>query len=146
MRTTRKRSAREIGIAYGFRSGFEKTASDELEELGVDFTYEKTKIEYTKPAKKARYTPDFIITTRLDGVTKKKRPLVIETKGRFLASDRQKHLLIQNQHPELDIRFVFQNAKSKIAKGSKTTYAMWAEKNGFQWAHKSIPHKWIDEP
>ena len=143
--TTRKLTKRQIGIAYGFRSGFEKEASDELEALGVKFEYEKQKIKYEKPAKKATYTPDFVISTRLDGVTPKKRPLVLETKGRFLASDRQKHLLIKHQHPEIDLRFVFQNAKAKIAKGSQTTLAMWAEKNGFQWAHKTIPTKWLDE-
>ena len=42
--------------------------------------------------------------------------------------DRRKHLAIQKQHPELDIRFVFSNAQAKLYKGSKTRYSGWCEK------------------
>ena len=51
--------------------------------------------------------------------------------------------LIKKQYPELDIRFVFMNANNKIYKGSKTTYAMWANKHGFEWAEKNIPEEWL---
>lgn len=40
---------------------------------------------------------------------------------------------------------MFSNANARIAKGSKTTYAMWADKQGFQWAHKTIPDEWLSE-
>ena len=82
-----------------------------------------------------KYTPDFIFPNGI----------IIETKGRFVAADRRKHLEIQKQHPEKDIRFVFSNAKNKLNKGSKTTYAMWCEQKGFKWAEKSIPEEWIKE-
>jgi hypothetical protein len=52
-------------------------------------------------------------------------------------------LLIKEQHPDLDIRLLFQNAYNKIRKGSKTTYAMWCEKKGILYAHKQIPKQWL---
>jgi hypothetical protein len=54
-------------------------------------------------------------------------------------------LLIKDQHPTTDIRFVFQNSKNKIRKGSKTTYADWCKKNGFQYSDKTIPMSWLNE-
>ena len=72
--------------------------------------------------------------------------IIVETKGRFTPADRQKHLLVQKQFPELDIRFVFSNPNQKINKGSKTSYAMWCEKNGFLYAKGLIPKEWLMEP
>lgn len=103
---------------------------------GVGFSYEELVIEYSKPAKKHKYTPDFVL---LDN------GIIVETKGRFLTADRQKHLLVKQQHPHLDIRFVFSNSKAKISKASKTTYAMWCEKNGFLYADKKVPEAWLKE-
>ena len=57
----------------------------------------------------------------------------------------KKHLLIKQQKPDLDIRFVFQNPNAKLTKKSKTTYSMWADKNGFKWSNKDIPDGWINE-
>jgi hypothetical protein len=88
-----------------------------------------------KPEKKAKYTPDFLLPNGI----------IVETKGRFLTEDRQKHLLIQAQHPELDIRFVFSNSRARISKASSTTYAMWCEKHGFRYADKLIPQAWLME-
>jgi hypothetical protein len=133
-----------VGRKYGFRSGLEERTAAELDTLGVKFTFEQQKVEYIKPARQAKYTPDFIITHRPDG-TPRDRPLVVETKGRFLTDDRQKHLLIRDQHPELDIRFVFSNPNQRISKTSKTTYAVWCEKHGFQFAKERIPKAWLEE-
>jgi hypothetical protein len=58
--------------------------------------------------------------------------------------DRKKHLLIREQYPNLDIRFVFTNSKAKINKGSKTTYADWCDKNSFKYADKLIPKEWFN--
>lgn len=129
------RSSKQLGIAKGYRSGLEEQVSRQLVAAGVDAAYEESKIEYTKPEKKAKYTPDFVLPSGL----------IIETKGRFLTEDRQKHLLIKAQRPELDIRFVFSNSKARISKTSQTTYAMWCEKNGFRYADKFIPQAWLNE-
>lgn len=137
-------TSRQVGLKHGFRSGLEEKNAAELSSIGVDFTYEQDKIEYEKPARKSKYTPDFIVTTRPDR-TPRSRPLIVETKGRFLTADRQKHLLIKRQHPELDIRFVFNNPNARISKTSKTTYAAWCEKHGFLYAKNSVPREWLEE-
>jgi hypothetical protein len=69
----------------------------------------------------------------------------VETKGRFLLADRQKHILVKRHNPTLDIRFVFSNSKARISKAIRTTYADWCNKNGFKFADKEIPQEWMDE-
>lgn len=123
-------------ISKGFRSGLEERIAQELLEAGISFTYEDRVIQYNKPAKIARYTPDFEL----------ENGIVIETKGRFLTADRQKHLLVKQQHPDIDIRFVFSRSKERISKQSKTTYADWCTKNGFMFADANIPDEWLKEP
>ena len=123
------------GLKYGYRSGLEEKIATDLKERGVNAPFESLKIEYFKPETKHTYTPDFELPNGI----------IIETKGQLVIDDRKKHILIKQQRPELDIRFVFQYAKGKIRKGSKTTYAMWAEKAGFKWAEKTVPQEWIDE-
>lgn len=120
---------------HGYRSGLEERVALQLKEAGVHADYETTTISYIKPSKPSRYTPDFILPNGI----------VIETKGRFMVADRQKHLIIKKQYPALDIRFVFSNSKSRISKASKTTYAMWCEKHGFKYADKTIPTDWLQE-
>ncbi len=110
--------------------------AEELTAQGVDFDYEPKPLHYTKPARKARYTPDFVL---------KKQGIIIEAKGRFDTADRQKHLLVKDQYPDLDIRFVFSNPNTRISKRSKTTYAMWCDKNGFKYAKASVPEAWLKE-
>lgn len=54
--------------------------------------------------------------------------------------------LVKDQHPDLDIRFIFSNANARIAKKSPTTYSKWATDQGFKWAHKDLPEEWLKEP
>lgn len=110
--------------------------ADQLRRLGVPVDYEGYTLRYTKPAKEHRYTPDFILPNGI----------IIETKGRFVTADRQKHLHIKASHPNLDIRFVFSNPNNRIGKKSQTTYAMWCDKHGFKYAAKSVPVEWVKEP
>ena len=136
---------RQVALKYGFRSGLEKDTAADLKSQGVEFTYEEEKVEYEKPARKSKYTPDFIVSTRPDG-TPRPQPLIIEAKGRFMTADRQKHLLIKRQHPNLDIRFLFNNPNSRISKQSKTTYAKWCENHGFLYAKgPQVPRAWLEE-
>ena len=134
---TRKTTSkvRSNALRNGWRSGLEETVAKALTEAGVSFTYEKTKVRYIKPASEHQYTPDFVLDNGI----------IIETKGLFTAIDRQKHILVKRQHPHLDIRFVFSNSKQRLSKASRTTYAMWCEKNGYQYADKMIPEHWIKE-
>lgn len=131
-----KRKKVNVGAKLGFRSGLEETIYKQIAKQGITPQYETFKIPYVIPASNHTYTPDFQLPNGI----------IIETKGRFVASDRKKHLLVKKQHPELGIRFVFQNAKGRINKGSKTTYADWCVKNGFLYADKEIPYEWFKEP
>lgn len=135
----RFKSQKQASLVLGYRSGLEEKISAQLHELKVDFSYETEKIYYLQPAKKRSYKPDFI---------KKKsngENLYIETKGRLTAADRKKHEWVKDQNPSLDIRFIFTNSNTKIAKNSKTTYADWCNKHGFIFADKEIPKDWLEE-
>ena len=128
-----KSKLRANAIKHGYRSGFEHKVSDQLKENKIKFGYETTVIDYIKPETKHTYTIDFTLPNGI----------LVETKGRWVLEDRKKHLLIKSQHPDLDIRIVFQNPKGKIRKGSKTTYADWCDKHGIIWADKEIPKDWL---
>lgn len=138
MMRTVPRISKEVprGIVEGYRSGLEEKLADQLFQAGMEVSYESMTIPYEKPASKHKYTPDFGLHNGI----------IIESKGRFVTADRQKHLLIKKQHPDLDIRFVFSNSRARISKTSKTTYAAWCEKHGFKFADKLIPESWLLEP
>ena len=129
---TTKSKIRQQAIKNGYRSGLEDVISKDLKDRGVDFGYETVKINW-KLVENKTYTPDFILPNGI----------IIESKGRLVPEDRKKHLKVREQNPKLDIRFVFSNSRNKIRKGSKTTYAMWCEKNNFLYADKRIPDEWI---
>jgi len=129
----------QVAIKHGFRSGLEDTVNDMLKENGKSFSYETEKISYIQPETKHNYTPDFVLN-KTDG-----NKMYIETKGRWVKTDRLKFDLIFQQYPGIDIRFVFQNPNAKLYKGSKTTYAQYCDKKGWHWAKKEIPEEWLKE-
>jgi len=135
MATGRKITAKQVATKYGFRSGLEERIAEQLDQLGVEYTYEKVKLKYIRPASEHIYTPDFVLANGI----------IVETKGRFLLADRMKHLMVKKHNPDLDIRFVFSNSNARISKTSKTTYAMWCRKHGYQFADKTIPEEWLNE-
>ena len=135
MATRRSLTAKQVAAKYGFRSGLEERIAEQLDKAGVQYTYEQVKLNYIKPASKHVYTPDFVLANGI----------IIETKGRFLLADRQKHILVKRHNPTLDIRFVFSNSNARISKASATTYAQWCIKNGFKYADKTIPEEWMNE-
>lgn len=120
----------------GWRSGLEEAIGKQLDGLGVAYEYESVGIPFVQPSKPRKYTPDYILPNGI----------IVESKGLFESSDRQKHLMVKEQHPDLDIRFVFSNPNTRIAKKSATTYGIWSSKNGFQYAAKMIPGEWLKEP
>ena len=124
------------GMREGYRSGLEASVGAQLNSAKVRWEYESERIPYTPRPR--TYTPDFIVK----GQAVK---FYVETKGRFLGSDRTKHLLLKEQHPQLDIRFVFTNPNQKLYKGAKTTYGEWCEKHGFSFSKGSIPDSWLRE-
>jgi len=129
-----KVNIRQRALKAGYRSGLEQDTAKFLKKRRIGFTYEEMKIKWIDPKIKT-YTPDFVLDNGI----------IIETKGRFISPDRAKHLAVRNQYPELDIRFVFTNSKSKLYKGSKTTYGMWCNKYDFKYADRYIPEAWLKE-
>lgn len=92
-----------------------------IQEFKADYEYEVTKIPYTVPESKHYYTVDWTF----------KNGLLVETKG-YLSDykERHKYVLLKEQYPDLDLRFVFDNP-NKLCGGTKMTHAAWAEKYGF---------------
>jgi|TARA_R110000868_G_scaffold232665_1_gene486228 hypothetical protein len=116
-----------------YRSGSEKKTGDLLESINVPFSFEPHYIEYTWLEYK-KYLPDFLLPNGI----------LLEVKGRFKLEDRKKHLFIRKHHPDIDIRFVFDNPNGKLNKGAKSSYADWCIKNGFLFC-KNSDHQIIEE-
>ena len=141
-----------LTIEPEYRSGLEREVAAKLTQAGVPFDYEGQWIKYTVPAREAKYLPDFTIP----GTN-----IILEPKGRFggavpggkfrvstkdaAVKERQKFCLIKEQHPELDIRFIFSRASTPIYKGSPTSYGKWAEDHNFLWCEKAVPDEWLRE-
>jgi hypothetical protein len=122
-----------VKVKAKLRSGLEDKIQAQLDEAGVEYTYESLKVPYSIPH---NYNPDFILANGI----------IIEGKGLFTSEDRTKHLAVKKQHPHLDVRFVFTRSASPLYKGSKTTYGDWATKHGFKFADKLVPEAWLEEP
>lgn len=138
-------------IETPFRSGLEKKIAAQLDGAGIKYDYEDLIVPYEVPARTAKYKADFPI---------RDTNIIIEGKGHFGANnfggrfsnmrdnsvkERQKFALLKEQHPDLDIRFVFSRASAPIYKGSKTTHGKWAEDHGFMWSEKVMPPEWVEE-
>jgi hypothetical protein len=78
------------------------------------------------------YTPDFILDNGI----------IIEAKGLLDSDSKRKMIVVKKTYPDLDIRFVFWNAKKKIPP-TKQTHGEWATKNGFIWSEGEVPEEWL---
>ena len=113
-----------------YRSKFEASVAKNLVDNKIKFSYETINIDYIISSS---YCPDIIFDNGI----------ICEIKGLFRKEERRKHLAIKAQHPSLDIRFVFQNSKTKLSKAKGSlTYAKWCERHGFLYADKIIPPHW----
>lgn len=104
------------------RSKLEERFELILKDFDVPYEYELTKIDYIIPESSHTYTVDWTI---LNG-------RLIETKG-YLSdhAERRKYVLLKEQHPDLDLRFVFDNG-NKLCGGTKMSHNKWAEKYNFK--------------
>ena len=115
-----------------FRSGLEEKVADLMVELGVKYEYESTKVPYQIMH---NYTPDFLLLPS---------GIYLECKGYWDAADRRKIKAVKEQHPEIDLRMVFQNPFNRISKKSKTTYAKYCDKLNIPWtSYANIPIEWF---
>lgn len=113
-----------------YKSGFERTIAANLAMRGVEFSYEELRLPYTL---QGEYRPDFVI---------KSSGIIVEAKGFLDRDSKRKMIAVKQQHPELDIRFLFQQADKKM-QGSKKTHGEWATRNGFKYAEGEIPDDWL---
>lgn len=111
-----------------YRSKFEGAIASNLEARGVSYEYESQRLSYVVTRD---YKPDFLVGS-----------IFVEAKGYFRSADQRKMRSVRDQHPDIDIRFVFQKASGRV-QGSKMTCADWCEKYGFVWAEGTIPEDWI---
>lgn len=123
--------------ATGFKSWLEVEVANVLTVMTGQADYEPDRLPYIIPAKKHIYTPDF----KLDDST------YIEVKGVLDNASRKKLLFFRDSNPNIKILLLFDKPYNKLKSGSKTTYAAWAEKNGFEWADwkYGIPQHWVNE-
>jgi len=148
------------------RSKFEERLAASLTKRGIPYEYETLQLEYYTKVRKGKcskcgaqrgviqghiYTPDFILSKGQTSSTRSEssssgnvhQQLIIEAKGRFTSSDRTKMKAVKEEHPELDIRFVFMG-NNKIHKNSDMRYGDWCDKYNFPWTIKEIPSEWIE--
>ena len=121
-----------------YKSKFELNVAKAFKKGGITFVYEPEVIKFLQPEKKRKYTPDFKVETAAG-------TFLIETKGKLTAQDRYKMIWVRDQNPDKRLVLLFMNSSVKLRKGSKTTYRMWAEKNGFQCFdfRDGLPKEWI---
>jgi hypothetical protein len=115
------------GLAHGYRSGLEFKVGKTLQDSEVPFEFETVKLKWVPLPTEHTYNPDFILK-RKDGTM-----LLIESKGRFMPDDMAKHLAVKQQHPDVEVVFVFQNKNTWFRKAKTRSYAKWCEENGFRY-------------
>jgi hypothetical protein len=119
----------EVRKETGYRSGFEAQVAEHIPKTA---TYESVTIPYTMMVS-SRYKPDFILH---------EQAMFIEVKGRFSMEDRAKMAQVKRQHPDLDIRLLFQSKRQRITK--LMTAEDWCRKMGFPCAQgPEIPEEWL---
>jgi hypothetical protein len=115
-----------------YKSKFEAAFAESLHKKKIVFTYESISVDYQISC---CYKPDFILNN-----------FIVETKGYFSKEDRRKHLIIKATRPDLDIRFCFQNSKTRLSKAKKSlTYGAWCDRHGFLYCDKTIPNDWYEK-
>lgn len=130
MRSKKKRTTRN-----SFETRILEALSEKLGKDGV--SYERKRIKYTTDHV---YIPDFELT---------ESGILIETKGNgrsWSPQVRKKMLAVRDQHPELDIRFVFYKDGEfgpVRVDGTKMTQGEWCVKHGFKYAIQNVPDEWV---
>lgn len=78
-------------------------------------------------------------TYQVDFVQPDEQNIYYEAKGYFRSGEARKYVEIQEQHPDIEIVFIFQNPFNKMPgarrrkDGTFLTMAEWADKHGFRY-------------
>jgi hypothetical protein len=134
-----KAASRAVAKMVGMRSmGEVRFTSENMEARGIPYEYEPDTFPY-KVEEVRNYTPDYRYKKKKRG---KPVYFYVEYKGVLKLDDRKKAERFRDQYPDIEFYFVFQRHQNKIRKGSKTTYGMWCDKNGFKWSDK-LEDEWF---
>lgn len=117
-----------------YASKFEAEVAKKLaRRKNVNVEYETEQLPYVLYK---NYEPDFVVT--LEDGTK----FYIEAKGHFDRDARSKMIAVKEQHPDKDIRLVFES-DNYLYRGAKWRYSDWAERNGFMYSIQDVPKDWF---
>jgi hypothetical protein len=117
-----------------YRSRLEASVAKKAQASRISLEYEPFTVAFVQPAKKRKYNPDFVLANGI----------LIEVKGRLTREDRVKMILVRDQNPQLDIRFVFKE-DGWLTKTKTTRYSEWCKNNNFKYAFERIPIQWTRE-
>lgn len=112
------------------RSKLERTVNKLLERNKVKAAYEKDYLNYTVPARKASYNPDFTLPNGI----------FVEVKGKLDMDARRKMKLVREANPDADIRFIF-DRNNLLRKKGKHRYDWWCRMNGYPHFTFMYPNK-----
>jgi hypothetical protein len=107
-----------------FKSKLEEKVWAVLKKEFSTVKYEPQRFKFIQPEVERTYIPDFKIG---------RSNIFIEAKGKLDLETRKKMVWFRDSNPTIRIIFLFMNPDNKITKRSKTTYAMWATDNSFEW-------------
>lgn len=102
-----------------YKSGLEREFVSLAKAKGLSFEYEPTKFPYSRPS---HYVPDWRISENV----------YIETKGWLAPFQRAGLIAFKEQYPNVRILLLFGNSQNRLNSKSKTTYAQWATRHGFE--------------
>ncbi len=119
------------------RGSLEPKVMADLDNRGVLYAYEPFSLKYTT---ESSYTPDLVLSNGI----------IVEIKGKFDRDDQRKMDQVVKQHPDKDIRMVFQRLKTgligsaKRKDGTRMTHQEWADRRGIKCAEMTIPEEWLE--
>lgn len=128
-----------------YRSRFETRIADQLTKAGIEFQYEAKRLAYESFGQSKKYLPDFWIP---------RANVFIEVKGFLRADDRWKYENVRKLHPELDLRFCFEDKTQPILYGRMakmigdtdvSSVSDWVKGLSWKCCEGTIPQQWINE-
>lgn len=137
-RTNKRRI--KFSVPEPYRSWFEVDIAIDALARDLTFEYEKEMVPWVEPAMVRKYSPDFFVEKE------SKELLIVEAKGRWTAQDRKKICFVLEQHPDIDLRMLFERDNTLSRSPKSKHYSEWCDKKGIKWAvGRSIPEAWINE-
>ena len=128
------------------KSGLEERIGRQLLELEIPINYEVQSYQWKEYLPRAfcgncgtkgcyvwrSYTPDYFLPNGI----------ILEVKGRFTSKDRKIAAAMKEQHPDVDVRMVF-DKNDWLNKNHKNRYGDWCDSKGILWCVREIPKDWI---